>query len=128
MSIIKPLSAEKLRSLVNVALGNEKADLATDHCEVGHKICHKWNFSPLIQEGVLRHHTPLIDGNFSFPGSIIFMSHFLSGSDPSGEIISTFSPATKVLSNMNLTPDDFIKARKEYKSRIGEITGKPKSG
>ena len=94
---------------------DEKATLGTDHCEVGMQICHKWGFSPLIQEGVLRHHTPLINSDFSFPGALIFIAHFLSASDPSGEIISTLS-AVQILANLKLTLDDFDKARNIYKS------------
>jgi len=96
----------------------EKLQLATDHCEVGREICKKWNFHPIIQESVSRHHTPIADGHFSFGGGIIFVSHFLSASDPSGDIISTFSPAIEVLSNLKLTSDDFIEARKIYNSRV----------
>jgi len=94
----------------------EKATLGMDHCDVGMRICRKWNFSPLIQEAVLRHHTPLVNGDFSFSGALIFIAHFLSASDPSGEIISTVS-ASEILVNLQLSPDDFDKARQMYKSR-----------
>ena len=96
---------------------DEKTLLGTDHCDVGMQICRKWKFSQIIQEGILRHHTPLIDNNFNLPGAIIFIAHFLSASDPSGEIISTLSSA-EILANMKLTLDDFDKARRIYKSRI----------
>ena len=96
----------------------EKANLSMDHCEVGKLICQKWNFSPAIQEAVARHHSPVIDGDFSFGGAIIFISHFLSASDPSGDIVSTLSSAAEVLENLKMTSDDFIKARETYKSRI----------
>jgi len=96
----------------------EKALLETDHCEVGRYICKKWKFSPLIQEAVSRHHTPIADDNFSFGGSIIFVSHFLSASDPSGDIVSTFSPAAEILAKLKLSHEDFIQAREIYKSRV----------
>ncbi|UCC23428.1 MAG: HDOD domain-containing protein, partial [Planctomycetota bacterium] len=70
---------------------DEQASVGTDHCAVGMRICQKWRFSPIIQEGVLRHHSPLVDGNFSAGGAIIFLSHFLSASDPSGDIVSSLS-------------------------------------
>lgn len=103
---------DKMASVVH----DEKATLGTNHCDVGMQICRKWNFSPIIQEGVLRHHTPLINNDFSFPGGLIFISHFLSASDPSGEIISTLLP-DKVLAKLNVSVADFDKARKIYKSR-----------
>jgi len=95
---------------------DEKAALGTNHCDVGMEICRKWNFSPIIQEGVLRHHTPLINSDFSLPGALIFTSHFLSASDPSGEILSTLS-AAEIVTRLKLSAADFDKARDIYKSR-----------
>jgi len=95
---------------------DEKASLGTNHCEVGAQICQKWNFSPVIQEAVLRHHTPLVDNDFNFAGALIFISHFVSASDPSGEILSTLL-ATKVLAKLNLSGADFEKAKDVYKIR-----------
>lgn len=95
----------------------EKATLGTNHCEVGKQICRKWNLLPVIQEGVLRHHTPLIDGDFSFPGGIIFVSHFVSASDPSGDIIST-TLSEELLENLNLSRSDLDRATKIYRNRL----------
>ncbi|MBN2594609.1 MAG: HDOD domain-containing protein [Sedimentisphaerales bacterium] len=94
----------------------EKAELGMDHCDVGARICRRWNFSPVIQEAVLRHHSPIMNGDLSFSGALIFLSHFVSASDPSGEILATLL-ATKVLSKLDLTLIDFEKARDQYKSR-----------
>jgi HD-like signal output (HDOD) protein len=94
----------------------ERAELGMDHCDVGARICRKWNFSPVIQDAVLRHHSPIMNGDFSFAGALIFLSHFVSASDPSGEILATLL-ATKVLSKLDLTPVDFEKARDQYESR-----------
>lgn len=94
----------------------EKAILGTDHCDVGARICRRWNFSPIIQDAVQRHHTPIMNGDFSFAGALIFISHFISVSDPSGEIIETLL-ATEVLSRLNLGPSDFENAKDIYKSR-----------
>jgi len=103
---------DKMVSVVH----DEKASLGTNHCDVGAQICQKWNFSPVIQEAVLRHHTPLVDNDFNFAGALIFISHFVSVSDPSGEILATLL-ATKVLAKLNLSKADFDKARNIYKSR-----------
>jgi len=94
----------------------ERAELGMDHCDVGARICRRWNFSPVIQDAVLRHHSPIMNGDFSFAGALIFLSHFVSASDPSGEILATLL-ATKVLSKLDLTPIDFEKARDQYESR-----------
>ena len=103
---------DKMASVVH----DEKLTLGTDHCDIGMRICRKWNFSPIVQEGVLRHHSPLYDSQFSFVGALIFASHFLSYSDPSGEILSSLM-ASDVLNKLTLTSDDFEKAREIYKSR-----------
>jgi len=103
---------DKMLSVVH----EEKTMLGTNHCEVGMQICQKWNLSPVIQEGVLRHHTPLIDSDFSFLGGLIFVSHFVSASDPSGDIISTFLPG-ELLRRLNLSGPDFDRAKDIYKSR-----------
>ena len=95
---------------------DEKTTLGTDHCDIGMRICRKWNFSSIIQEGVLRHHNPLYDSEFSFAGALIFVSHFLSVSDPSGEILSSLI-ASDVLNKLALKSIDFDKARDIYKTR-----------
>jgi HD-like signal output (HDOD) protein len=101
---------DKMASIVQ----DEKAAMGTNHCEVGALICKKWNLSPVIQEGVSRHHTPLIDGDFSFLGGLIFVSHFLSYSDPSGDIISTAFPH-ELFDRLNLNTAGFEKAKEIHK-------------
>ena len=94
----------------------ERAELGMDHCAIGARICRRWNFSQVIQDAVFRHHSPIMNGDFSFAGAIIFLSHFVSVSDPSGEILATLL-ATKILSKLDLTPVDFEKAKEQYESR-----------
>jgi HD-like signal output (HDOD) protein len=103
---------DKMASVIH----DEKVTFGTDHCEIGMRICQKWNFSSLIQEGVLRHHSPIYDSEFNFAGALIFVSHFLSVSDPSGEILTSLM-ASEVLNKLALTSSDFDKARGIYKSR-----------
>ncbi len=103
---------DKMASVIH----DEKTILGTDHCDIGMRICQKWNFSSIIQEGVLRHHNPLYDSEFSFAGALIFVSHFLSVSDPSGEILSSLM-ASDVLKKLALASSDFDKAKEMYKSR-----------
>lgn len=94
----------------------EKAELGMDHCDVGARICRRWNFSPVIQDAVLRHHSPIMNGDFSFAGALIFLSHFVSASDPSGEILASLL-ASNVLRKLGLNSVDFEKARDQYESR-----------
>ncbi|MHC4112398.1 MAG: HDOD domain-containing protein [Planctomycetota bacterium] len=101
---------------MSLIVKEEKAEVGTNHCEVGMQICKKWNLSPIIQDGVYRHHTPLIDGVFNYLGGLIFVSHFLSYSDPSGDIVSTALP-DELFERLSITTADFEKSRQIYKSR-----------
>ncbi len=89
---------------------SEQALLGMNHCDVGARVCRKWNFSPLLAEGVLRHHTPLLDGNFSYPGAIIFLAHFATVSDFTGETLAAILPP-ELLGNLGLTIDRFVRAQ-----------------
>jgi HD-like signal output (HDOD) protein len=97
-------------------LQEEKETVGTNHCEVGMRICRKWKLSPVIQEGILRHHTPLFDNDFSLPGAVIFVAHFLSFSDPSGDIISTSLPP-ELFDRLKITSRDFERAKEIYQNR-----------
>lgn len=90
---------------------DEKKIMGLSHSQVGWRICRRWKFSPVLQEAVLRHHTPILNDDFSFPGGMVFIAHFVSYSDFSGEILSKMLPA-ELLTNLNLTIKDFIEARK----------------
>jgi len=98
-------------------LPDEKRIMGLNHCEVGMQLCKKWNFSPVLQEGVLRHHTPLENAEFSFPGGIIFVAHFVSYSDLTGDILSTML-GTVFLANLNLPLTSFAKAQRVFHARV----------
>ena len=53
-----------------------KKILGLNHCEVGMQLCRKWNFSKLMQDGILRHHTPLIKNDLNYLGGLIFRFAF----------------------------------------------------
>jgi HD-like signal output (HDOD) protein len=108
-------SWQKMKSIVD----DESEILGLNHCEVGMQLCHKWHFSKLMQEGVLRHHTPLVKKDFSYPGGLIFVSHFVSFSDFTGQIIST-TLGKELLDLLKLTEREFIEAQQIYELHIGE--------
>jgi HD-like signal output (HDOD) protein len=103
---------DKMRSIVR----EERDLLGMDHCVVGMQICKKWCFSPFMQEGVLRHHSPLIDDDFSYLGAMIFVAHFVACSDFTGETLRCMLP-TELHDRLGLSADDIERARKEYLSR-----------
>lgn len=92
---------------------DEKQAIGMNHCQIGQRICEKWNFSPILCEGVLRHHTPIINDSFSYPGAYIFIAHFVSMSDFTGEMIAKTLP-TEILGKLHITPEKFDKAREIY--------------
>ncbi len=105
-------SWDKMLSIVE----DEKRIMRLNHCDLGQQICKKWHFSAFLQEGVLRHHTPLLDDDFSFPGALIFLAHFISLSDLTGDILSTILPPG-ALSDLNLSVKAVEKAREVYWER-----------
>jgi HD-like signal output (HDOD) protein len=106
-------SWDKMKSVAR----DEKEILGLNHCEVGMQLCRKWNFSRLLQDGVLRHHTPLIKKDLSYLGGLIFISHFISFSDFTGQIIST-TLGQELFEAMELTEKQFLEAQEIYDARI----------
>jgi len=108
-----PLAGTTWRRMHTI-VADERQAMGMDHCEVGMLVCRKWGLTPLHQEMVLRHHTPLLDDDFSFAGALVFVSHFVSASDFTGQTLSALLP-TEVLTNLNLTPDDIDLAQTMYR-------------
>jgi HD-like signal output (HDOD) protein len=109
-----PLAGTTWRQMHTIVADEQEA-MGMDHCEVGMRVCRKWRLTPFLQEMVLRHHTPLLDDDFSFAGSLVFVSHFVSASDFTGETLSALLPK-EVLANLNLTPDDIDHAQAMYRA------------
>ncbi len=100
---------DMMESIVN----DERDLLGMDHCQIGMQLCKKWNFSPLMQQAVLRHHSPLVDNDFNYLGALIFTAHFVTCSDFTGQMLTKILPAD-VLDRLRLTETGFNKARKQY--------------
>jgi len=98
---------------------SEKRALGMNHCRVGMQLCRKWRFAPVLQEGVLRHHTPCAAPAFSRPGALIFLAHFVSASDFTGDILARIVPEA-VFSGLGLSLAAFEEARTRYQAGIGE--------
>ena len=106
-------SWDKMKSVAHT----EKEIMGLNHCEVGMQLCRKWHFSRLLQDGVLRHHTPLIGKDLNYLGGLIFISHFISYSDFTGQIIST-TLGQELLNALDLTEKKFLEAQQIYESHI----------
>lgn len=99
--------------LMNTVIQDENKALGMNHCQVGMRLCSQWDLPDLLEEGLERHHTPLVDDDFSFPGALIFISHFVTFSDLTGEIINKVLPED-FLSRLGLKPIDLDVARQSY--------------
>jgi HD-like signal output (HDOD) protein len=97
----------------------ERKLLGLDHCRVGMQLCKKWNFSALLQQAVLRHHSPLLDSDFDHLGAIIFTAHFVACSDFTGDTLAAMLPY-ELLDRMNLTPEGFNRTQQIYFARMTE--------
>lgn len=91
-----------------------------NHCDIGMQICTQWNFTPLLNEGVLRHHTPKGKDDFSRPGAMIFLAHFVGSSDFTGEIISRIVPPS-LFQELGLAPQALLEARRLYDARVQAV-------
>ncbi|MEJ2701548.1 MAG: HDOD domain-containing protein [Sedimentisphaerales bacterium] len=100
---------------------DERDFLGMDHCIVGEQICRKWNFSPYMQEGVLRHHSPLIGDDFSYLGGMIFMTHFVTNSDFTGEMLCHMLP-DELIGRLGLDSHGFANAREAYFSQKNKMS------
>lgn len=100
---------EKMSAIVQ----DERQAFGMDHCEIGMRLCSRWNFSEMLQSGVLRHHSPILKDDFDLPGAMIFTAHFVAESDITGEILCQRLPA-ELLDNLELSRDDFIRANNTY--------------
>lgn len=109
---------EHMRQIVK----DEEEAYGLNHCVVGYDLFNRWNFSPLLQEGILRHHTPLVGEDFSYPGAMIFVAHFISMSDFTGEIIARIL-GEHVLNFLGLTHSDLQNARELYDNLNNQETG-----
>jgi len=104
-------SCDQMTTLIH----SEQDVLGMNHCVVGREVCRNWSFSPDLQEGVLRHHTPLVNDDFSYPGALIFLAHFVAGSDFTGEIIAGILPPA-IFDRFGLTTGNFDTARARYQT------------
>lgn len=96
---------EKMAGIID----DENAALGMNHCEIGDRIFANWHFSPIMREGIARHHTPMLDRDLSFPGGMIFVSHFVTMNDFTGEILCQMLPP-ELLEYLGLTREHLDEA------------------
>jgi HD-like signal output (HDOD) protein len=98
---------------------NERTAYGMDHCVLGCELFRRWGFSDAMQQGILRHHTPLMGGEFNRLGGIVFVAHFVATSDFTGEIITRML-RPELLDRMGLNTALLERARDVYRVRRAE--------
>lgn len=96
---------------------SEKELLGMNHCEIGRDVIGRWSLAPALQDGVLRHHTPLLPDDFSYPGALIFMAHFVATSDFTGEILAEILPPG-LFARLGLTPAGVEAVRARFQAEV----------
>jgi len=74
------------------------------------ELSRKWRFPDSMRDGILRHHSPLIHTDFSYPGAVIFAAHFVTMSDFTGEIIAEML-GSKFLDRLEVNHRDLERAQ-----------------
>jgi putative nucleotidyltransferase with HDIG domain len=97
---------------------SEQQILGINHCDIGAGVCSRWGFPLSLTEAVLRHHTPMPrGGTFSHSGAVLFLSHFVSDNDFTGEILTSIVHSD-ILDAARLTPERFEIARRLYRESL----------
>lgn len=96
---------------------NEKEVLGINHCHAGKEISQKWEFSEKLQDALLYHHTPFVDGIHK-EAAIIFLAHFLTMENVSDEMLCGIFPADKK-EELGLSDTIILNARKAFFSENG---------
>lgn len=79
-----------------------------------------------MQEGIRRHHTPLLANDFSLPGALIFVSHFVTMSDFTGEIIANML-GPKLLDRLDMDASLLMEAQSRYESVTRSVSSRSAS-
>lgn len=101
-------------------IADEEKIYGLNHCSIGERLFKKWHVSKIMSEGILRHHTPMLEDDLCLPGAVIFISHFVTMSDMTGEIIAKMLPE-RLLKAMHLTGRDIEAAREVVTGQHGTV-------
>lgn len=117
-----PLMGTNIAELLSI-IHSEQAIVGMNHCDIGNEICINWNFSSVLCEGVLRHHTPVVQKDVSRAGSIIFVAHFISTSDFTGKILGHANPLNEIFEVIGIDAQGFEHAQREFAAARLKIIG-----
>ena len=92
----------------------EERHYGLNHCEVGARLCEKWNFPSKLLEAIRYHHRPILNGRLLPHAAYVYLGELLVIDDlPMELILQGFSPAH--LQVLNLSASVLMAAREEYR-------------
>ena len=93
----------------------EEQHFGLNHCEVGARLCEKWNFPPKLLEAIRYHHRPLRDGQLIPLAAYVYLGELLVIDDLPLEVITRdFAP--EHLQALKLSAEDLQRVREDYTS------------
>jgi HD-like signal output (HDOD) protein len=99
----------------------EQEAFGLNHCHIGWELFRKWRFPNVMQEGILRHHSPLVHSDFCYSGAIVFISHFVTMSDFTGAILAKML-GPRLLERLQVTDKDLAEARRLAGAALGGMS------
>ncbi len=95
------------------AMTEEEQAYGLNHCEVGARLCEKWNFPEKLLNAIRYHHQPLRGGELIPLAAYVYLGEILVIADlPMDVVVRDFSP--EHLQALNLSEEDLKLAREEF--------------
>jgi HD-like signal output (HDOD) protein len=106
-------------------IAEEKEAYGLNHCEVGARLCEKWNFPPKLLEGIRYHHQPVRNGELLTLAAYVYVGELLVIDDlPTEAIVGDFTPVQMKILNLSesairQTREEFLGMRADIQSAYG---------
>ncbi len=94
------------------SIQEESELLGMDHCNVGQKISHKWQYSIELENIIQRHHNPF-EKEYCENAAYIQFGHFLTMDEVDEELLLNLYPEDK-LEQMGLSKQKLSRAKQEF--------------
>ena len=95
------------------AVCEEERTFGLNHCEVGARLCEKWNFPAKLLGAIRHHHRPVIDGQLNSLAAYVYFGELLVVDDlPAEAIVRDFS--AEHLAELKLSEAALVQVRADY--------------
>lgn len=102
------------------AMTEEENAYGLNHCEVGARLCEKWNFPEKLLSAIRYHHQPLRGGELIPLAAYVYLGEILVIADlPMEVVVRDFSP--EHLEALNLSEEDLKLARAEFQKLYPDV-------